>query len=175
MIEAVKEEQLGDCLQVIRAGFKTVADEFGLTPETCATHGAFMCLSRLQRDFAQGKRMFAFHEDEKIVGFVLLEQLGAETWAMEKLAVLPQCRHRGHGSALVAFAKSEAKQLGAKKISIGIIEEHALLKDWYALHGFVHVGTKSFAHLPFTAGFMEYTCDANRRGELCSPEPCCRH
>jgi hypothetical protein len=47
------------------------------------------------------------------------------------------------------------KELGGHKISIGIIEENTVLKRWYSNNGFIHLGTKTFDHLPFTVGFME--------------------
>ena len=74
----------------------------------------------------------------------------------EKLAVLPQYRHNGYGKKLIAFAKEKAKEMGAAKITIGIIEENARLKNWYASNGFIHTGTREFSHLPFIVGFMEY-------------------
>ena len=30
-----------------------------------------------------------------------------------------------------------------------------MLKAWYQSQGFIHTGTKTFDHLPFTVGFME--------------------
>ena len=44
---------------------------------------------------------------------------------------------------------------GVKKITIGIIEDNTILKDWYETLGFIHTGTKEFDSLPFTVGFME--------------------
>ena len=44
---------------------------------------------------------------------------------------------------------------GAKKLSIGIIYEQKVLKDWYKDIGFRETGIRKFEHLPFTVGFME--------------------
>ena len=155
MIIEVGESRLHDCLEVIHLGFATVAVEFGLAPENCPTNGAFMPLERLQNDFAKGHRMFAIEENGKPVAFMQLSGDGGGAVEMEKLAVLPQCRHKGYGKTLIAFAKRKAVQLGARKITIGIIEENARLKSWYEANGFTHTGQKKFPHLPFTVGFME--------------------
>ncbi len=155
MIEQVCQAQLAACLDVIRTSFQTVADEFGLTPENCPTNGAFMPLGRLQSDFNRGGLMFALKEDGQIVGFMQLWRKDADTFELEKLAVLPPYRHNGHGKALISFAKARAIELGADKITIGIIEENTRLKKWYKAHGFVGTGTRDFPHLPFTVGFME--------------------
>ena len=42
-----------------------------------------------------------------------------------------------------------------KLLKIGIMEENIKLKQWYMQNGFLSTGTKRFAHLPFTVGFME--------------------
>ena len=52
-----------------------------------------------------------------------------------------------------AFEK--AKELGCKKVNIGIVEENVVLRKWYEDQGCVHLGTKKFEHFPFTCGFMK--------------------
>ena len=155
MIIKVDENKLSDCLEVIHLSFATVADEFGLNSENCPTNGAFMPFERLKNDFLKGHLMFSFYEDEKVIAFMQLSKNGSDAIEMEKLAVLPQYRHNGCGKKLIEFAKLKSKDLGAAKITIGIIEENIRLKKWYESNGFAHTGTKNFPHLPFTVGFME--------------------
>lgn len=45
MVCQIDESKLKDCLSVIHNSFITVANEFDLTPENCATNGAFIPLS----------------------------------------------------------------------------------------------------------------------------------
>ena len=155
MISEVDANKLSECLEVIHLSFATVADEFGLNPKNCPTNGAFMPLERLENDFSKGNLMFAICENEKAVAFLQLSKNGPDTIEMEKLAVLPQYRHKGYGKRLIEFAKQKAKDLGVTKITIGIIEENIRLKNWYESSGFIHTGTRIFPHLPFTVGFME--------------------
>ena len=42
-----------------------------------------------------------------------------------------------------------------RALRIGIIEENVRLRAWYEGLGFAHTGTRVFAHLPFTVGFIE--------------------
>ena len=49
----------------------------------------------------------------------------------------------------------KAKKAGYKKMSIGIVEENRVLRNWYEYNGFVHTGTKKFDFFPFTCGYME--------------------
>lgn len=155
MIHQADECMLHDCVNVIQKSFITVANDFGLTRENCPTNGAFLTLDKLQHDFSKGDLMFAKYAVENIAGFVELSKKDDKIYELKRLAVLPENRHKGHGKELLVFAKSKAFSLGAEKITIGIIEENLRLKNWYQANGFIHTGTKTFSHLPFTVGFME--------------------
>jgi ribosomal protein S18 acetylase RimI-like enzyme len=74
---------------------------------------------------------------------------------MSDVAILPEYRHFGYGKALLDFFKDKIKELGGNKITIGIVEENTVLKEWYTTNGFVHTGIKQFEHLQFTVGYME--------------------
>ena len=158
MIRRVTESELPLCLRVIHEAFGTVAEEFGLTPDNCPTNGAFMPLTRLLEDYQKGDAMFVCREGGAIAGFMQLSRRGQAVYELEKLAVLPEYRHRGYGKALLGFAKQEAAANGAARIHIGIIEENERLKRWYLANGFGHMGPRVFSHLPFTVGFLETAC-----------------
>ncbi len=68
---------------------------------------------------------------------------------------MPEYRHKGLGTRLLDYAREQVGEMGGKRISIGIIEENAVLKNWYLAYGFKPTGTRKFEHLPFTVGFME--------------------
>lgn len=155
MIVRIQKEELDQCLKVIRASFATVAEDFGLTEDNCPGHSSFMKLNRLERDFAFGNPMYTYVADGHFVGFVSVRPM-EEACEMKLLAVLPGYRHAGIGHALVEHAKKVTLEVfGKHKMTIGIIEEGALLKGWYESLGFIHTGTQNFDHLPFTVGFME--------------------
>jgi ribosomal protein S18 acetylase RimI-like enzyme len=82
--------------------------------------------------------------------------MGGGVYEMNEVSVLPGYRHFGYGKELLDFSKAKVKELRGSKITIGIVEENVVLKDWYIANGFVHIGTKQFEHLPFTVGFMEW-------------------
>ena len=75
---------------------------------------------------------------------------------LDNLSVLPQYRHKGYGAEMIKYAVNTARSMNVDALKIGIIEENAILKNWYLQNGFVHIGTRKFEHLPFTVGFMEY-------------------
>lgn len=155
MIKQIKECDLPECLDTIHKSFQTVADEFGLTSENCPANGAFMPLMRLENDYKKGDKMYGLYKGKNMIGFVQLAKKENGVFELEKLAVLPEHRHKGYGRQLISYSEEKVSQLGGTAIAIGIIEENTRLKDWYTQNGFVHTGTRTFSHLPFTVGFME--------------------
>jgi len=156
----IKEVHAGDleeCAEIIRQGFGTVARDFGLTAENCPTNGAFIKADRLISDMNKGNLMYGLFADACMVGFMQLEKKSCSQYELEKITVIPQFRHSGLGKKLLEFAMTKAKESGATKLTIGIIEENSILKKWYTANGFVHTGTQKFDFLPFTVGFMEAT------------------
>ena len=155
LIREVCSDELAVFAKVIRQSFATVAADFGLTMQNCPTNGAFMQTERLLSDHSRGDVMAGLFADGQPSGFAQLAQKSEDVFELCKLAVLPPLRHAGHGTQLLEWACDTVRKKGGNKITIGIIEENTMLKDWYLLHGFVHTGTRLFAHLPFTVGFME--------------------
>ncbi len=155
LIRALRYEELDACAKVIRDSFATVADNFGLTEQNCPTNGAFIRTERLVFDRDKGAMMYGLFVHNELAGFLQLMEKETGVFELEKLAVLPKHRHAGYGTRLVSFAADTARTHGGRKITIGIIDAHAVLKNWYLQQGFVPVGTREFAHLPFVVGFME--------------------
>lgn len=151
----VNADDLSLCLDIIRRSFATVAEEFGLTKENCPGHTAFMKPEKLREKFDAGDRMYLCDAKNGSVGFFSLKQTGPSVWELDHLSVLPEYRLQGIGEAMLRFAFQTVKENGGEVIRIGIIEENTRLKRWYERFGFVSTGTKRFAHLPFTVGFLE--------------------
>ena len=155
-ITTLSIEHLPLYAEVIRRSFATVAKEFNLTQENCPGHTSFITDERLASKIKCGYYPFGYFKDGKLVGFASLTDMGDGIYEMNDVSVLPECRHLGGGKALLDFCKEKVNELGGKKITIGIIEENIVLKDWYAANGFTHIGTKQFEQLPFTVGYMEW-------------------
>lgn len=156
LIRLMQENEVEQCVEVIRQGFGTVARDFGLTQENCPTNGAFMKVERLKADMDKGKLMYVICESDKIVGFMELEKIDDHKYELQKITVLPEVRHSGYGKRMLDYAKRIVAEAGGSLIAIGIIEENTTLKDWYIKNGFVHNGTHVFEHLPFTVGYLYY-------------------
>ena len=144
-----------DCAEVIRNSFITVADELKLTKENAPTNPAFIEKDALHRMHEKKIDMFAVVDGEACIGFVALEKADQGVYYMERLAILPEYRHRGYGKKLLDFVVKHVRERGGKEISIGIINENEVLKNWYLDYGFMEIETKEFQHLPFTVCFMQ--------------------
>jgi len=157
MIRAVSKTELPACAALIRESFQTIADTFGLTRENAPRHTAFATTTeRLLHHFEREQRpIYAYYDGEQPVGYYSLLLLENHECELNNLCVAPSHRHRGIGETLLAHAVQTAETLDCTKIKIGIVEENAVLKQWYARFGFLHTGTKKFDFFPFTCGYME--------------------
>lgn len=151
----VSPEMFDNCVRVIRNSFITVAKEFNLTKENAPTNPAFIEVDILDRMFHNNIEMFEVNRDDKCIGFVAIEKFNSEIYYMEKLAILPEYRHNGSGRITVDFVINTVKDRGGKVVSIGIIDENIVLKNWYLSCGFVESETKTYQHLPFAVCLME--------------------
>ena len=141
---------------LIRKSNQDVALRFNLTVENAPTHPSNCMDDWITTDFEKGKIYYVLREDLKARGCVAIEKADNQTFYLGRLGVLPECRKKGYGTALVEAAKSEAKKKGAKKIQIGIIDENLELKRWYQKLGFIFKEKLHFDHLPFTVCIMYY-------------------
>ncbi len=153
--EIVSRDELETSVTVIRNSFKPVAVEFGLNGQNCPSHPALITLRQLQELQSRGTRFFGYFADDVQVGFVGAERANETTYYLEKLAVLPEHRHRGYGKELVEYVFKFASENKAGIVSIGIINKHEILKNWYRSLGFCETGNREFEHLPFTVCFMD--------------------
>lgn len=157
MIREIKDNEIKQCVSVIRQSFQTVADEFGFTEENAPRFTAFATdeAKVLMWKNEQHRPMFGYFEDEVLVGYYNLALSSEGECELGSLCVLPGKRHSGIGDALLEDAISRAKELGFGKVKLSIVEENKVLRKWYEDHGFVHVGTKKFDFFPFTCGYLE--------------------
>ena len=157
MIRAISaKDELKQLVPIIQAANLTVAKDFNLTPQNAPTNPAFITEFFLFEGLEKKKHQyFGYFIEEKIVGCLAIYLISENSYGIDRLAVLPEYRHHGHGGKLIGFVENTVKSLGGNKVSIGIIYENKILLQWYRKYGFVLTGTKKFDHLPFTVGYME--------------------
>ena len=147
-------EELKLFLPVITDSFLTVTEEFGITHENAPTNPAFITMERLL-DIYEKMKCFGMYIENIPSGFFALEGSENSCLMLEKLAVLPDFRHKGYGKLILDYTSMFAAGNNYKIISIAIINENIRLKNWYSLHGFKEIKITTFPHLPFKVCFME--------------------
>jgi ribosomal protein S18 acetylase RimI-like enzyme len=156
--------------KLLNEAFGTVAEEFGLTKDNCATNSAFITSGELKAQLIENREFYAYTDNGKVVGFVAIEKAlnTPDTFYIEKLAVVPACRHLGIGRKLMDFVSNRIEQLGGKCISIALINSNTILKNWYSQQGFIECSVKAYEHLPFEVCFMEKTVKGTSKNpKLC--------
>ena len=143
--------------KIIKQSYQTVADKFDLNSTNCPKHPSNCTNEWINADLERGVTYFILESDGNDTGCAALEKADHALCYLERLAVNPENRNRGFGRMLVDHIFHEAKILGCKNISIGIIAKQHELKNWYLKIGFKEGITKSFEHLPFEVMFMEYS------------------
>jgi ribosomal protein S18 acetylase RimI-like enzyme len=141
---------------LIRYSFRTVAERFNLTSENCPKHPSNCTEEWIQNDVFRGVVYYILECNGIPAGCAALEKAPPDLSYLERLAVLPEVRKRGFGKTLVNHVFDQAKDSGARQMSIGIVSDDIELKGWYRNIGFVEGETKEFTHLPFMVTFMTY-------------------
>ena len=125
MIREIRNEEIPECVRVIRASFMTVAEELGFTAENAPRFTAFATTEeRLRYQYEVEKRpMYGFFSDSgELLGYYSLAKQSEQPWELNNLCVLPDHRHDGIGDLLLKDAFSRVKEYGGEKLFIGIVD-----------------------------------------------------
>jgi diamine N-acetyltransferase len=155
--EIISDYDIKDAERIIRNSFITVANEFGITKENAPTNAAFITSNIIKNSIEKGLNLYGLFINNKIIGCIGIEDAKSNgIFYIERLAVLPEYRHKGYGKTLLDNAVKIIKNKNGKKVSIGIIDKNIKLKNWYLKYGFIEKEVKTFKHLPFDVCFMEF-------------------
>ena len=143
-----------------REAFATVAAELGLTPENAPRHPSNCAPDWVRAAFSKGIRHFVLDTPEGPAGCVALEQADSDVCYVERLAVLPAYRRSGFGEALVNYAVERARDLGARRVELGMVAAQIELRNWYEKLGFSVTSIVQFEGAPFEVAFMRKSLEA---------------
>jgi diamine N-acetyltransferase len=162
------EEDLLQCVDLLRTAFGTVAKDFGLTEESAPTNAAFTTIENLKLHIQNGLTLYGMFIDASMVGCVATKKSKSDgsVFYIERLAVAPENRHRGYGDQLLSFAFEQIHSNGGTTASIGLMDNNYRLKEWYKSKGFVQHDCRRIEHLPFKVCFMSKVLYENTRIHL---------
>jgi DTW domain-containing protein YfiP/ribosomal protein S18 acetylase RimI-like enzyme len=146
-------------LKVIQEAFKTVADALQMTKAIFPASGAFFDKNGFYRLLNKGAHMYGLYvmvdQSEVLAGCIAFSSKDGNVYKIMKLAILPDYRHLGYGSYLMAFIEDKILSLGGKVITLGMVSENQVLKSWYQAKGFEITKTKAYKKTNYNICFME--------------------
>jgi N-acetylglutamate synthase-like GNAT family acetyltransferase len=148
-IRTANENDMTTLVDLIRRSFAEVAERENLNEADHPRCTSFYTKQRMQEDFEKGLQYFILEQHEKAIGCVAMEIGSPDVCYLMRLAVLPEYRKQNHGEKLVRYLLDQARQVGAKEVKIGILDNADRLKKWYEQLGFVQFKTQKYDHLPF--------------------------
>ncbi len=80
--------------------------------------------------------LFVAASGDEVVGSVMVGYDGRRGW-INYLAVLPTCRRRGIGTALMAIAEGHLKELGCPKVNLQVRESNSEVLSFYVALGYM--------------------------------------
>ena len=157
--EAIKltecNEELAECTDIICKAFLTVAKEYNITYENCPSYAAFRTVDQIKSLKEAGYLMFSLFEQNTRVGFVCIKEINNNDYSLGLLSILPDYRHNGYGKKLLDFIFNYIKSIQGEKVSIWLMNENIILKNWYINYGFVETGIRKAKGMPFIICDME--------------------
>lgn len=153
----INKYQVPECVSVIRESFMSVAREFELTEENASHFTAFATTEyylnwQLEHE---NRRMIAYYEDMRIVGYYSLLIMKKGECELNNLCVLPEYRGKGIGAKLLMHSFEIAREEGCKIMNIGIINENATLKRWFLTNGFEQIRVEKPEFFPLYCAYMK--------------------
>lgn len=155
MIESIRREQLPICLDILSRSYENTAVTFGMTEDNCPYRGRTrLPLQVFEKEYDEGYLMYGYMHNSQIVGFLSM-QLKENELCIQDIAVLPEYQNGGFGSELFLFAKETAQRLHCSKITLGMVYDNTVLRNWYHKLGFKTVNMIRFEKVNYIVGMME--------------------
>jgi len=150
---------------LVNAAYRGETSRRGWTHEADYLDGERTDAEALRRDLeAQSAALLLTFRDQPgadLLGCVWLEPAGHETWYLGLLTVRPDLQDRRLGRAVLEAAEAAARERGARRIRITVINIRDTLIAWYRRRGYELTGETA----PFP--YVETRFGTPRRQDLC--------
>ena len=138
------EADYAPIVQLINLSFRGIGPEASWNSEGDFIEGQRLTESLLREDLAAkpDALLLAYREDPQgeLLGTVWLERKNDGVWYLGLLTVRPDLQKRQMGRALLAAAEDFAKQRGAYRIRMSVVNVRKTLIAWYERRGYLLTG-----------------------------------
>ncbi len=147
-------------VRLVNDAFRGSSKSPGWTHELSLLAGPRVDIASLRSSIENGSMILVTRQDGDIVGCVALQPLEQREWYLSMLAVDPARQAGGLGRAIMAGAEKFARERGAQRIRISVINLRMSLIAWYERIGYERTGSVE----PFPYG--DSTVGTPLRGDL---------
>jgi GNAT superfamily N-acetyltransferase len=145
------EADYSQIIDLVNLSFRGVGSSASWNSEGDFIEGERLTESLLREDLAAKPYalLLTYREDPKgeLLGTVWLEPKNDGVWYLGLLTVRPDLQNRQMGRALLAAAEGFAKQRGACRIRMSVVNARNTLIAWYERRGYLLTGeTQSFPY-----------------------------
>ena len=138
------EADYAPIVQLINLSFRGIGPEASWNSEGDFIEGQRLTEPLLREDLAAkpDALLLAYREDPQgeLLGTVWLERKNDGVWYLGLLTVRPDLQKRQMGRALLAAAEDFAKQRGAYRIRMSVVNVRKTLIAWYERRGYLLTG-----------------------------------
>ncbi|MHB1156618.1 MAG: GNAT family N-acetyltransferase [Phycisphaerales bacterium] len=133
---------------------------------------------RFAADGQLGRTFYAAEIDGQIGGVVAVRVLDHRTGEIVRLAVLPEYRKQGFGSALMVYALAWGREQELMRMELMMPAPQGALRQWFEGFGFTTTVTRELDHVAVPVSWMSrtlrpVTVRPIRRGQLTDPAALC--
>ena len=151
VLQVAAEADLGEIVDLANRAYRGTGASVGWTVETDFIEGERTSVELLREELAAHPDALILtwrdQRDGSLLGSVWLEPLEDPVWYLGLLNVRPELQGRQLGRRLLAAAEAAAKERGARRIRIFVLNVRDTLIAWYERRGYVLTGeTKPFPY-----------------------------
>ena len=139
---------------ILNKAFTTVAKQFNYTKENAPKFPAFIGSDIIEHGLNKGLKMYGYFLEDKLVGCIGYSYYKDQTYFIERLATLPEYRHKGIGRQLMEFAEDRIRNCNGKIAEIHVVDQNILLIEWYKSLGYKKIRIDEIKTLPFNSYVM---------------------
>ena len=157
MIDCISKKHVHKAAEVVRLGFRTVANTYAFSEKEFPNYAAYMTDQKLWHYMREKNHyVFAYFDDERILGVISLEHnKRTNTATLSLFAVHPEYRHSKIGESLLDYAIKYAKNLSCGKVVGEIMVENTKFKNWISNQGFSVDKIYESPYCPYKIGVVK--------------------